>query len=58
MAFIKTGDPMPVTNYIDDDGAILCSKCQEPMVAVAINEDDYMNIVCSCEYPEVEIDNA
>ena len=59
MAFIKTGDPMTITNFInDDDIVVTCKTCHEPLTTVVIDEDDGIKVACSCEYPEVEADNA
>jgi hypothetical protein len=54
MGFVKVGDNMPVINYVDDDGIIVCPDCQEPFITIAIDENDNIETVCKCKHPEVE----
>lgn len=54
MGFVKIGDDMPVTNYIDDDGIVICPECDGPIVTVAIDEDNNIKTACKCQNPDIE----
>lgn len=53
MAFVKRGDPLPVTSYVDFDNdspkVVLCPKCEQPMTVIVINEEENKNkLTCKC----------
>ena len=51
--FKKIGEDLPVINYLDDDGIVICPDCQEPLVVIAMDEDE-VKTICKCKHPEVE----
>ena len=57
--FVKHGDPIRIKQFIKSDKeCVVCHKCEQPLVTVAIDEDDKIKIICECEHPEVEQLNA
>ena len=55
MVFKKIGDPMPIKGIIKADGDIaICEECGLPMVAIEIDEDDNMQLACTCKNPDLE----
>jgi hypothetical protein len=55
MGFVKVGDNVPVSGYIDVEGEVAeCPECNKPLVVVAVDEDNNVNLVCKCKNPELE----
>lgn len=52
--FKKTGENLPVINYLDDDGSIVCQECGELFVTAELNEEGGMDLVCECQQAEME----
>jgi len=49
MGFIKIGDDQPIKNIYNPSGEQkICTACSKPMTALAIKEDDSMELVCTC----------
>jgi hypothetical protein len=56
MAFVKTGDMLPIDTFFDGDGALKCDKCGRNKTSVKLAAE--MNeIVCECEIALVEDDD-
>lgn len=54
MGFIKTGDDMPIGGYVDAEGEKqICPKCRKPFTVLAFDEDDKVELVCTCTDPNV-----
>lgn len=50
MGFVKIGDAIEISGMYDkSDSKIVCSKCDMPMVTIAIKENDELELVCQCE---------
>lgn len=52
--FKKVGDAMPITNIYEADEPLICQKCNCPMTVIAFQEDDSVDVICTCENPELE----
>lgn len=52
--FKKVGENLPVINYVDDDGIIICPDCQEPFVTIAIDENDNIETICKCKMEQFD----
>lgn len=52
MGFIKTGDDLPVVTYYNEDlEAIICEKCEKPIITAAL-DDKESKLICECEMKE------
>ena len=56
MVFKKIGDPMPIKAIIKaaEDEEMICEHCGRSMIVVAFDEDDNVQIKCTCENPDLE----
>jgi hypothetical protein len=48
MAFMKTGDEIPITSFLDDEKAVVCDKCGKNKNALKLGAEN--EIVCECEF--------
>lgn len=49
MAFIKTGDPIPISGFYNDDMELkVCPKCGSPKTLVIL-DDGENKIACDCD---------
>lgn len=57
MAFIKTGENVPVQGYyINDDMELeLCGSCQHPMIVIAVSNEDNKLVCKKCDLGEKDI---
>ena len=54
MGFKKIGEDTPVQGYIDAKGkAQVCDSCNKPLVAIAIQDDGSVDLVCNCDELEL-----
>lgn len=56
MVFKKIGDPMPIKSIykVAEGEEIICEQCGMPMIVIAFDEDDNVQVKCTCENPDLE----
>jgi hypothetical protein len=48
MAFVKTGDLIPIDTFFDTDGSLKCDKCGRNKTSVKLAAETN-DVVCECE---------